>query len=92
LKTVKIDVIPQKVASRLELLVRIPYAIILGIILYFLGLIVFVLFILNIVTILLVKQRVAVEFIAAYIEQYAKVSAYLTLVTDERPPLLPEFK
>jgi len=92
LKTVKIDVIPQKVASRLELLVRIPYAIILGIILYFLGLIVFVLFILNIVTILLEKQRVAAEFIAAYIEQYAKVSAYLTLVTDERPPLLPEFK
>jgi len=77
--------------SRLEVIIRIPMAIVLGIIGYILMIIVYILWIINIITCLILAKRVGAGFIAKVIEWYTKVMAYLMLTTDERPPFIPQF-
>jgi hypothetical protein len=77
--------------SRLEVIIRIPMFIILGIIMYILMIIVEILWVINIITSLILAKRVAAGFIAKVIEWQVKVLAYLLLTTDERPPWFPAF-
>jgi hypothetical protein len=89
--TVNVDVRPEEKVSRLEVIIRIPMAIILGIIAYILMIVVQILWLVNIVTCLILAKRVGAGFIAKVVAWYTKVMAYLMLVVDERPPFLPEF-
>ncbi|MFA5126214.1 MAG: DUF4389 domain-containing protein [archaeon] len=89
--TVSVDIKPEDKVSRLEVIIRIPMAIILGIIGYILMIIVYILWFVNIITCLILAKRVGAGFMAKVIAWYTKVMAYLMLVVDERPPFLPEF-
>ena len=77
--------------SRLEVIIRIPMFIVLGIIAYILMIVVEILWVINIITSLILAKRVGAGFIAKVVEWYTKVMAYLLLTTDERPPFLPAF-
>ncbi|MFA6269067.1 MAG: DUF4389 domain-containing protein [archaeon] len=88
---VTVSVKPDVKVSRLEVIIRIPMCIILGIILYIMSIIVGILWVINIITSLILAKRVAAGFTAKVIEWMTKIMAYLYLVTDERPPFLPSF-
>jgi len=88
---VSVDIKPGPKVSRLEVIIRIPMGIILGIIGYILGIITSILWVINIITSLILARRVAPGFIAAYVAWITKVMAYMLLVTDERPPFFPSF-
>jgi hypothetical protein len=90
--SVQVSVKPQAKVSRLEVIIRIPYGIILGIIGYILGIIASIIWVINIITCLILAKRVLPNFMAALIKWYTQVAGYMMLVTDERPPLFPEMK
>ena len=88
---VKVEIKPgPKRASRLEVLIRIPMAIILGIIAWIFGLVAGIIVIVNFFTCLIAARRVASGFLTRYLAWIPKVYAYLYFVTDERPPWAPE--
>ena len=91
MKSVNIQITPDGRASRLEVIIRIFYTLVAGIILavfmWIAGILVFV----NFFTCLILAKRVGAGFIAKVIEQMPKLYAYACFVTDERPPLVPEF-
>jgi len=89
--TVSVDIKPEDKVSRLEVIIRIPMFIVLGIIAYILMVIVEILWLVNIITCLILAKRVGAGFMAKVIAWYTKVMAYLMLVVDTRPPFLPEF-
>ena len=89
---VSVNVTPDEKVSRVEVIIRIPMAIILGIIAYILGIIMSILWVVNIITCLILAKRVAPGFMAAYVAWVTRISAYMMLVVDERPPFLPAFK
>lgn len=88
---VSVSIKPDDKVSRLEVIIRIPMFIILGIIAYILMIVVEILWVINIVTSLILAKRVGAGVIAKILEWYTKVLAYLMLTTDERPPFLPAF-
>jgi len=91
LKSVEVKIVPGGKASRKEVLVRILYAIILGIIGYVLGIVAWVLTVINFFTCLIVGTRIGHGFLSKYIAWMTMVLSYLLFVTDERLPLLPAF-
>ena len=88
---VNVSVTADAKVSRLEVLIRIPMMIILGIIGYILMIVVEILWVINILTSLILAKRVGAGFIAKVVEWYTRVMAYMLLTTDERPPFLPKF-
>ena len=92
MKTVKSQISYKENASRLELFVRIIYAIPISIILWlfsFLAGLVQIILWLHIL-ILGRRHKTLSNFIKAYITYLFRVRAYLDFVTDERPPIIPE--
>jgi len=92
MKTVKSSIIYKEKASRLELLVRIIYAIPIAIVLWLFGILVGVAQIILWFHILFLGRRhkTLSNFVKIYITYLFRVHAYLNLVTDERPPIIPE--
>ena len=89
--SVKVEITPGGRASRVEVIIRIFYTlvagIILGIFMWVAGIVVFI----NFFTCLILAKRVGVGFIAKVIVQVTKLYAYSFYVTDERPPIIPDF-
>ena len=85
---VKIDT--KEKASRLEVIIRIPMAIIFGII----GLIVSILFcllwVINLITCLILAKRTAPKLMASIVAWNAELSAYFSFAVDDRPSWFPK--
>jgi hypothetical protein len=79
-------------ASRLELLVRIPYWIGIGIVMYLYSYILMGAMILQFGTILIAGRRSEIinRCISGYLEYYVNVIGYMLTTTDERPNVIPE--
>ncbi|MFH1224813.1 MAG: DUF4389 domain-containing protein [Candidatus Diapherotrites archaeon] len=90
METVTTSVKSAEKASRIELLIRLVYWIPLYIVLIVLSIIFCVLWVVNLFTILVLGKRVMTSLMQKYWEYQAKFSAYYCLLTDERPPILPE--
>jgi len=90
-KSVKVEIKPEGKVSRAEVIIRIVYGIITGIILQIFLFIAVIFWILNFLSCLILAQRIAPEFVTAIIKQETCWMAYVNFVTDERPPLVPEF-
>lgn len=92
MRTVKSQISYKEKASRWELLVRIIYAIPIVIILWIFGFLAGLAQIVLWFYILILGKRhkTLSNFIKAYITYLFRVRAYLDLVTDERPPIIPE--
>jgi ABC-type maltose transport system permease subunit len=92
MRTVKSDIAYKERASRLELLVRIVYmipAVVVLLLMSFLaGLAEFILWF----HILIFGKRHESlnKVVAMYINYRFRINAYLNLLTDERPPIIPE--
>lgn len=89
---VSVNVTSESKASRVEVLVRIVYAIVIYIVSIFVMIAVYILWIVNILTCLILAKRIAGGFLSKVVEWYTKVMAYFLFATDERPPFIPEFK
>jgi len=90
LESVQVQITPGGRASRVEVIVRIFYGLVAGIILGIFLWVAGVLVILNFFTCLILAKRIGVGFIAKVIVQITKLYAYMYYVTDERPPIVPE--
>ena len=90
MESVNVQITPGGRASRTEVIIRIFYALIAGIILAIFMWIASILVFINFFSCLILAKRVGVGFISKVIAQKAKLSAYAYFVTDERPPLMPE--
>ena len=92
MKTVKISADGQKVALRLELLVRLVWAVVSSVVLFFFGIIAMICALLQWLHILVTRRRHAWlnRVLASYVFYRAKLNAYLFMLTDERSPILPE--
>ena len=92
MKTVKSKITYTEKASRLELFVRIIYMIPIMIVLWIFGIIAAVVFIVEWLHILILGKRHKSlgKFLETYVTYVFKVNVYLNLVTDERPPIIPE--
>ena len=86
--SVKIDT--KKEASRIEVIIRIPMAIIFYVIGWIMGIVFCILWIINLITCLILAQRVAPELMAAIVAWYTEVMAYFSFATDERPAWFPK--
>jgi len=78
-------------AGRLELLVRIVYWIVVGIVLMVYGILAFVCLILQWFVILFFgrRNRGLSEFIRGYLEYSVHVMPYMNIMTDRRPGIMP---
>jgi hypothetical protein len=78
-------------AGRLELLVRILYWILIGIVLWIYGMIAFLCGAIQWVHILILAQRHEglSNFIKGYLEYYVHVTNYRYFMTDKRPEVMP---
>lgn len=92
MNSVKAEVVQQEKASRVELLVRLVYWIPLWIVGFILKMISGIAFFVNILTILVLGKRILglSKFIGIEVSYQAKMCAYLSTATDERPPIMPE--
>lgn len=92
MKTVKSSIVYKERASRLELIIRIIYAIPIAIVLWLFGILAGIAqFILWFHILFLGRRHNALSnFVKMYITYLFRVHAYLNLVTDERPPIIPE--
>lgn len=87
---VNVKVTPGGPANRVEVIIRIFYLMIVGIILYIFMIVAYILVIVNFFSCLILAKRIAPGFLAKIVEQVTKVAAYAMYVTDDRPPLIPE--
>ena len=85
---VKIDT--KKEASRLEVIIRIPMAIIFYIIGIIVGILFGILWIINLITCLFLAQRVAPEIMAAIVAWMTELYAYFSFAVDDRPSWFPK--
>ena len=78
-------------ARRWELLVRIAYWILIGIVLWVYGLITFILLVIQWFVILILghRNRDLSDFARGYLEYSVHVMPYMYLMTDRRPAILP---
>nr|WP_319377485.1 DUF4389 domain-containing protein [uncultured Methanoregula sp.] len=78
-------------ASRLELLIRIVYWIIIGIVLWVYGIISAICLIIQWVCILILGRRIEglSNFVKGYLEYLVHVMPYMYFMTDRRPGILP---
>jgi hypothetical protein len=92
MKTVSVLVRSDKKSPRLELFVRIIWAIPTAFVLWIYGLLSGICLVIQLVFILITgKRNIALnDVIRGYFYYSTKVRAYLGLITDERNPILPE--
>ena len=92
MKTVQHKITYVEKASRTEILFRIVWGIIAGIVLFIFGMVAFLALIIQFFYVLIYgkRQRGLFDFIKIVGVQRFRLSLYLTFVTDERPPLVPE--
>ena len=92
MKTLKIDVKSSDKSPRWELLVRILWAIVGGIVLWFFSIIAIVCIIVHWFYILITGKRHKTlnNVLKVYLYYRTKLGAYVMMLTDERSPLLPE--
>lgn len=92
MQNVKVEVVQQEKASRVELLVRLVYWIPLAIVQFFVGIIAIIAFFVSIFSILILGKRILglTKFIGILVAYKAKMDSYFLLATDERPPIIPE--
>ena len=92
MKSVMADVKFLPKATRVELLVRIVWGIVAGIVLAIFSIVAGILWIVQILHILVYARRHKgmQAFIKSVVVQRFKLEAYLLLLTDERPPIVPE--
>ncbi|MFH0835060.1 MAG: DUF4389 domain-containing protein [Candidatus Micrarchaeota archaeon] len=92
MKTVKYEVRAPEKASRTELLVRLVYWIPLTIVLMILGMIAGICLVVQLLLVLIAGRRNATmsKLINAAIEYRLKMTAYYSLLTDERPEIIPD--
>jgi len=78
-------------ARRLELLVRILYWILIGIVLWVYGLIAAICLIIQWFVILILghRNKALSDFIRGYLEYYVHVTPYMYFMTDKRPDVAP---
>jgi hypothetical protein len=78
-------------ARRLELLVRILYWILIGIVLWVYGIIAGICLVIQWFVILILghRNRDLSEFIRGYLEYYVHVMPYVYFMTDSRPDIVP---
>ena len=78
-------------SSRPEILVRIAYAIALGVVLYILSFFYGLAWIVNVLSVLVRgKRSVRLSgFMGIVLDYQYKAAAYLSCLTDERPPIIP---
>jgi hypothetical protein len=88
--SVNVSVEVKKEASRLELFVRLVYWIPLVIVMWILGFLTGIILFVNIFSVLFLGKRVLTEIIEKYWAYVAKMNAYFLLLSDERPPIIPE--
>lgn len=91
MKTVKAAIKSVKAAPRAELVVRIPYLIILAILLWVFSIVASIFWVLQIIVVLLTGTRnLGLNgYLVKYYTWTFQIGAYLGLTTDERPPLTP---
>jgi hypothetical protein len=94
MKTIQSKISYAEKASRIEMLYRIVWAIIGGIVLAIFGIIAGLATIVHFFYILIYKKRNKgiFEFVRAIVVQRFRLSSYLMFLTDERPPLVPEME
>lgn len=94
MKTVQIAVKSDNKASRLELFIRIVWAIPTGIFFWLFSIVAGVCLILHWLFILITGTRnnALNDIIKTYVYYQAKVHSYMSLLTDERNPIFPEDK
>ena len=92
MKTVKIDIKSSAKSPRIELFVRIIWGIVSAIVLIIFGIIAGLCLIVHWFYILITGKRSKMlnDVVKKYLYYHTKVSAYLSMVTDERNPILPE--
>ncbi len=92
MKTVNVEIKPEEKASRIELFIRLVYWIPIVIVAFVLGIISGIAWLVNIFTILILGKRILAltKFSAMQVAYQAKANSYFMLVTDERPPIMPE--
>lgn len=92
MKNVQQKILYEEKASRIEMLVRIVWAILGGIVLYIFAIIAVLATIIHFFYILVYAKRnkEITNFVKAVEVQRFRLSLYLTFVTDERPPIIPE--
>jgi len=78
-------------AGRLELLIRIVYWILIGIVLWIYGIITAICLIIQWIHILILGRRneSLSNFVKGYLEYYVHVMGYVYFMTDKRPDILP---
>jgi len=90
MKQIEVDVDFKKNASRIELLVRLPYLLVYSLLLYILGAIVSVSVFVHALCILILGKRV--NFLFSVYKKFlllrTRFDAYLHLLTDSRPSLV----
>ena len=93
MKTVTITVKQVEKASRWEVLIRIIWATICGILLLILGIFAGIAALINLVYILIMGKRHMKlnNFVTNWLIAWAGLGFYKNMVTDERPPLIPQF-
>jgi len=93
METVKMTVVSDAKASRLELLVRLVWGTVVGFVLGLIGMFMGVLVTIQWFHILFLGQRQAgiQRLVNAYGVAVTQLKFYLMLATDERPSILPEF-
>ncbi|MDD3159631.1 MAG: DUF4389 domain-containing protein [Candidatus ainarchaeum sp.] len=87
---VNVNITPGKDVSRLEVIIRMIYGMIVGIVLYLFLIVTYIVILINFFSCLILAKRIAPEFTAKVIAQATKLMAYMFYVTDERPPIIPE--
>jgi hypothetical protein len=88
--SVSVSVKPDDKVSRMEVIIRIVYAIVLYIVAIFVMIAVYILWILNVLSCIVLAKRFGAGFLANVVEWYTKIVAYMFFVTDERPPFIPK--
>ena len=92
MKTVKYEVTFSEKASRLELLVRFLWMIPCYIVLWVLGIIATIAWVVQFLHILILGKRnkTVHEWLVKYVAYCAKLDSYIMLLTEERTPIMPE--
>ena len=93
MKTVKITVTSAEKASRWEVLIRVIWATLCGIVLLVVGIFAAIAEIIQLLYILAFgkRQMKLNKFVTNWLVAFAALGFYKNLCTDERPPLIPKF-
>ena len=92
MKTIQHKITYVEKASRVEMLIRIVWGIIAGIVLVIFAFVAALATFIHFLYILIYgkRQKEIFQFVKAVEVQRFRLSLYLTFVTDERPPIVPE--